>query len=91
MWRSKKEVEKRRAEIKELYEKGLDVYEIVEAMGVSISTVYNGLSIAGITLPKAAERDESNLIYADNSIPELEKVIIDGKRYTDVTPIFAPR
>lgn len=100
---SKKVLEKRREKAKELYEKGLDVYEIAEAIGVSISTVYNTLSIAGIELERSARRKEK-LTYADNRKPVLEKVVIYGKWFykngtkyminrlcTDLTPIFAPR
>lgn len=40
-------------------------------------------------------RMEDNLIdgntkYADNSVV-LEKITIDGKKYTDITPVLAPR
>lgn len=40
-------------------------------------------------------RTEDNLIdgntkYADNSVV-LEKITIDGKKYTDITPVLAPR
>ena len=87
----KTELEKRRAKIIELYEKGLEVYEIAEAIGVNRGTVHNALTIAGITLQKERGINESNLVYADNSIPELETVVIDGKIYTDITPLFAPR
>ena len=90
MGKSKKELEERRMKVKELYENGLDVYEIAEALGVAVSTVYNSLSIAGITLRKAMGRDESKLVYANNKVV-LQKVVINGKRYTDITPIFAPR
>lgn len=88
---SKKVLEERRTKIKELYEKGLNVCEIAEVVGVAISTVYNSLPIAGIVIRKATEIDESKLIYANNSVPALERLIIDGKRYVDITPIFSPR
>lgn len=87
---SKKELEERRMRIKKLYESGLNVYQIADTVGVALSTVYNSLSIMGITLQKAMGRDESNLVYADNKVV-LEKVVIYGKRYTDITPLFAPR
>lgn len=90
MGKTKKELEERRTRIKKLYESGLNVYQIADTVGVALSTVYNSLSIMGITLQKAAGRDESNLVYADNTVV-LKKVVIYGKRYIDVTPIFAPR
>lgn len=88
---SKKELEERRMKARELYEKGLNIKDIAKTMGVAISTVYNSLSIAGITLQKERGIDESNLSYADNRTPILERLIIDGKRYVDITPIFSPR
>lgn len=104
MGKTKKELEERRMRIKKLYESGLNVYQIADTVGVALSTVYNSLSIMGITLQKAAGKDESNLVYADNSVPVLEKVVIHGnwlyknrKKYrvnricTDITPLFAPR
>lgn len=88
---SKKELEERRMKARELYEKGLNVYDIAKTMGVAISTVYNSLSLAGITLQKERGIDESKLYYADNRPQILERLIIDGKRYVDITPIFSPR
>ena len=84
----KKELEERRTKIIELYKKGLTENEIKETMEVSLSTVINALSIAGMRSPKTTEE---KLVYADNSIPVLEKVVVDGKLYTDITPIFVPR
>lgn len=84
-------IEEKREKAKELHEKGLTPYEISDVMGVGLSTVYTYLYISGITLRKTKEIDESNLVYADNRKPILEKMIIDGKYYTDVTPLFSPR
>ena len=90
MFKGKKQLEEEREKIKELYEEGFETIEIARIMGVSRSTVYNALSITGV-IERRTTIDESNLIYADNSVPILEKMVIDGKRYTDLTPIFAPR
>lgn len=81
-------VEERRTKIIELYEKGLTENEIRNTLRVSLSTVINALSIAGMRLPKTTEE---KLAYADNSVPVLEKVVIDGKLYTDITPLLVPR
>ena len=85
-----KERKERREKIKEMYEKGMNLFDIAESFGVSVLTVTNDLSLAGIRVRKERAMNESNLVYADNSV-ELEKVVIDGKTYTDITPIFAPR
>lgn len=84
-------IEKRREKAKELYEKGLTPYEIRDVMGVGLSTVYTYLYISGITLRETTGIDESKLIYADNRKPILQKMIIEGKNYTDITPLFSPR
>lgn len=75
---------------KEMYENGYTVKEIAKLFGVSKESIYNSFTIIGLCLKKPTI-DENNLVYADNSIPEFEKVVIDGKTYIDVTPIFAPR
>ena len=90
MWVSKKVLEERRKKIKELYVSGLNLYDIAETVGVDVSTVYNSLSIAGFTVRESKGTDESKLVYADNKVV-LQKVVINGKRYIDITPIFSPR
>lgn len=87
---SKKVIEERRTKIKELYEKGLNVYEIAEAVGVTVPTVYNALYIEGFSPRESREMDERKQVYLDNRVV-LHKVVINGKRYTDITPLFAPR
>ena len=90
MGKSRKEVMEQCQKVKELYCKGYTIDEIASAIGVCKSSVYNSFTIMGMSLKKRLI-DESNLVYADNKPPVLEKVIIDGKRYTDITPIFSPR
>lgn len=92
MKKPKKEVKKHYPLIKEMYEKGIDSKEIAEFLGVSNVAIYNAISNMGISLRrKVIEENEMKLIYADNSVPVFERMIINGKCYTDITPIFAPR
>lgn len=81
--------------IKEMYLSGMEAIDIVQEIGVSRCSVYRALAIMGIPIRKTrVERmkdDEENLTYADNRFPKLEKVVINGKRYVDITPIFSPR
>jgi hypothetical protein len=89
--------------IKTMYEEGYTLQKIAEAVGVSVSEVYNVVTNLG--LPKRTPViDESTLVYADNSLPTLEQVIIYGEwkikngiKYrekricTDVAPYYIPR
>ena len=87
--RSRKEVKEYHQSVKVLYENGMDMIEIAKALGVSYSSVHNTLVILGLHIKKRGI-DESKLIYADNRVI-LKKLMVNGKRYTDVTPVFAPR
>ena len=89
MGRSMKSIKEQCQKVKELYCNGYTVKEIAQAIGMSKESVYNSFTIMGISL-KRSLIDENNLVYADNRV-KLEKVVINGKRYTDITPIFAPR
>ena len=92
MNKPKKEVKKHYPLIKEMYEKGMDSKEIAKFLDVSNVAIYNAISNMGISLRrKVIEENETKLIYADNSVPVFERMIINGKCYTDITPIFAPR
>ena len=89
MGRSRKAMEEYRQNVKELYKSGMNTTEIAEKLDVSYSSVHNTLVILGLNVKKRGI-DENKLVYADNSII-LKKLIINGKRYTDITPIYAPR
>ena len=87
------EVKQRYEKIKEMYEKGVPIKEIAYALKIGNGTVYNALS--NMALPRRRKAgsmgsDVNELVYADNTVV-LKKVVIYGKRYIDVTPIFAPR
>ena len=89
MGRSRKIMEEYRQNVKELYKSGMNTTEIAKKLDVSYSSVHNTLVILGLSVKKRGI-DENKLVYADNSII-LKKLIINGKRYTDITPIYAPR
>lgn len=89
MGRSREAIMEQCQKVKELYCKGYTIKEIASSIGMSKESVYNSFTIMGISLKKSLI-DENNLVYADNRV-KLEKVVIDGKCYTDITPIFAPR
>lgn len=89
--------------VKTMYEEGYTFRAIAEAVGVSVSEIYNIVTKLG--LPKRMPViDESTLAFADNGPPVLERVVIyekwkvkDGikcriKRIcTDVAPLYIPR
>ena len=82
--------------IKEMYLSGMEAKEIAKELGTTANSIFRILTIMGVPtrrtrVEKAIDIDEENLVYADNSFQKLEKVVIDGKRYVDITPIFSPR
>lgn len=90
MRRSRKEIEAQFPMIQEMYNSGRTIAEIAEAFNMSKTSVYSSFTIMGVSLNKRIS-DESKLTYAINNPPVLERLTINGKRYTDITPIFAPR
>ena len=77
-------------QIKAMHEQGMSAQEIGDALDMGKQTILNAISVMGLA-KKRPKLDEFKLIYADNKPSVLEKVIIGGKRYTDITPIFSPR
>ena len=75
--------------IKQMLASGYTVQEIANVFKVDKLAMYDVMHWMGISLKKTLI-DESKLVYADNTV-NLENVVIGGKRYTDVTPIFSPR
>lgn len=76
-------------QIKEMYESGIAIREIEQKLHIGNCKIYRVLSRMGVQRRRVSY-DESKLVYADKKV-ELKKVVINGKRYIDVTPIFAPR
>lgn len=87
MKRTMEEVREHFQKYKKMFEEGYLVREIAFAFNTNESNVYNTFTMMGYKIKKPVEE---NLVYADNSV-KLEKVVINGKRYTDITPIFSPR
>lgn len=90
MGRSRKEIVENFPKVQEMYNNGMTTEEIAEAFNVSKSSVWNWFNIMGITMKKRLI-EETNLVYAVHTPPVLEKVTINGKIYTDITPLFSPR
>lgn len=79
--------------IKDMYEAGTEVKELVELLDVSRDTIYRALSKMGVKMRLSTRRkyEEEKLVYVADEPIVLEKMTIDGKRYTDITPLFSPR
>ena len=65
--------------------------DIADHFCISASSVHNTFNVMGFAIKPRIGIDESNLVYADNKEPVLEKVVIGVKLYTDITPLFSPR
>ena len=82
-------------EIIRLHEEGLNGPQIGNKVGLSQSSVNKILRKHGLGRHRVNAKDimeNLNLKYAkDYSNVVLEKIMIDGKWYTDITPIFSPR
>ena len=79
--------------IKDMYESGKEAKDIVCELGISKDSVYRALSVMNVRIRVERKRkyEDERLVYAVNEPPVLEKMIVDGKRYIDLTPVFAPR
>ena len=89
------EKEKLKKRILEMYSGGVRIEEIGKSLKTSRKYIKGVLGIAGLVSVnrRFIEKDliDENTIFADNSPPILESLIIDGKRYADITPVFSPR
>ena len=83
-------VKKFYSQIKAMHEQGMSAQEIGDALNLGRQTINNVISSLGLSKRRSLI-DESTLVFADNKQPVLEKVVIEGKLYTDITPIFSPR
>ena len=79
--------------IKDMYESGAEVKDIVCELGISKDSIYRALAQMNvrIRLERKRKYEEERLVYAVHEAPVLEKIVIDGKRYIDITPLFSPR
>lgn len=71
--------------MKKMLEEGCTILDLAQAFNLSINSVYNTFNFMGDSLKKPEE--EIELVYADNTV-KLEQVVVDGKRYTDIAPLF---
>ena len=79
--------------IKDMYESGSEVKDIVCELGICRDSVYRALSQMGVKMRLSTRRkyEDESLVYAVKEPIVLEKIIIEGKRYIDMTPLFSPR
>ena len=87
MKRNKEAIKQEFEKYKKMFEEGYLVREIAVAFNTNQSNVLNTFTLMGYSTKR---EEPEKLVYADNSV-KFEKVVIDGKRYTDITPIFSPR
>ena len=76
-------------QIIELYEQGFTVKEIGQQVGYEKTAIANALNKAGYDVRKLNEPDlltDSSLIFATRK-PKTYKLVIDGKRYEDITEL----
>lgn len=82
-------------EVKERYKSGVPVDTIAKDLHIGLDALYKIIDFLKLPRRRTRERVEpekpmGKLTYADDSV-KLEKVVIAGKRYTDITQLFAPR
>lgn len=79
--------------IKEMYESGTEVRELVELLDVSRDTIYRALAKMNVKMRLSTRRknEDEKLVYVVEKPVVLEKVTVNGKVYTDITPLFSPR
>ena len=84
-----------REKIIEMYNSGRNFEDIEEETGVCRDTIRKTLKKSGLLSSGRFYAVENNLIdentiFADNRV-KIEKVVIYGKRYQDVTQVLVPR
>ena len=92
-----KDYKKMERDILRLHREGLENVQVAEEVGCSRYWVADVLKKHGMGRRRSLVVIEENLInentvYAvDYSKRELETIVINGKKYIDITPIFAPK
>ena len=89
MKRERGSIKKYYPQIKEMHEQGICAQDIADVLGMERTSIHNAIANLGLA-QKRNYIDETKLIYAEKKEPVLEKVIIDGKVYTDITQLFIP-
>lgn len=82
------------ARIREMYASGKTISEISFVLDISKAYVNAVVKKSGLKKQNySVERKDlidENTVFADNRV-KLEKLVVSGKRYVDITPVFAPR
>lgn len=68
-----------------MYKSGMKRAEIQRELDLSYSFVYNIIEDYKMDHPEEKEESEKKLTYAKKHVPKMERLIINGKRYIDVT------
>ena len=74
-----------RNKVVDMYRSGMKRTEISKELKLSYSLVYD------LTNDYKAEHQEeikTELTYAEKRVPKIERLVINGKRYLDVTDVF---
>lgn len=87
MRRTKEEIQQDFEKFKEMFEHGYSIREIAVAYNTHRGIVLDTFTLMGYSRKK---EETENLVYADNKV-EIKKVVINGKKYTDLTEIYAPK
>lgn len=77
----------------EMRKAGSSTKEISEKTGCGLSTVQNYIRAAGLIVDRRKKDEwepEFPTIFAHPRKPKIEKVVVDGKRYLDVTDLYVP-
>ena len=79
--------------IKDMYESGSEVKDIVCELGICRDSVYRALSQMGVKMRLSTRRkyEDETLVYAVIEPIIIEKIIIEGKQYEDITPLISPK
>lgn len=91
----KKKYREAQKKVLEMYLAGEKISEIHKALDVSVTFIHKEIKAAGLKPRKEFVVSEPNLInentvFADNEL-KIEILIINGKRYQDVTQVFGGR
>lgn len=82
--------------IHQMRKTGSSAKEIADKTGCGLSTVRNYIKAAGLVherKEKIEPKLESELptVFAVSRGPIIKKIVIDGKRYMDITDLYVPR
>lgn len=91
----KKKYQDTQKKVIDMYMEGRKVSEISGTLGVSVSFIHKEIKAAGLKPRKEFVVSEENLInentvFADDRV-KIEILVINGKRYQDVTQVFGGR